>query len=694
MIGQIIKEKYKIEKILGKGAMGEVYLCRNLEIGNLWAIKFIRTKGKSVHLMAEVDILKKLDHFSLPHIADIFEDDEGIYLVESYVEGKELYKKLKDEGPFEEEVVVEWAKNLADGLGFLHNIKPHPIIYRDMKPHNVIITSDNRAIIVDFGISKEFKWGEKDQFIAYTPDYAAPEQLDPNGVTDERTDIYSLGVTIYQLLTGKLPQNDAEAIYKTDNTITDDLICIVEKCISKNPAQRYFSVEELRSDLEKLKEIKIAKLKLKFKNRIIISLSIAMSIISFSATYLGLNRLYMEKAAIVDIDPKIILLSAQQEGELSIQRKFPDGSNENILHSNVLWSTSDTGVAVVKNGKVLALNEGEADITGKYDDKVIKLHVKVNPPELNALNVSLKYNDGAFVEKLYGTGDRDIIDGDINKSSFQEPMGIAHTPKGLTYVIDTMRLREIQNGKIRTVELGLDISNVKADKNNNVYYSVDPYISTDEKYKVGIYRLQKGKGTEIYANEDGFATIADFAIDSQGNIFALINEEMEGKSKIVYIEVESRRSTILLNSKEKVSGITIDSNDNLYMTSKDSGQIYKWEKGETELEFLAGKWRDFNFRDGLNNRFFEINRILAHGNYLYIIDKNLVRRVLVEDGKLVDVETLAGQVGKGMVDFKKKQGIDAYFDQPMDFCIEKDGNLLVADKNNHIIQKLFVNNNK
>nr|WP_076719182.1 protein kinase [Clostridium pasteurianum] len=139
--GQLFDEKYKIIKQIGKGGMSIVYLAENIRLGTKWAIKVARKDmGEKVDLLAEPNILKNLKHEALPRIIDIISNDNRIYIVEDYIEGTPLNVELKNQEKFSEKIVVEWAKQICNVLEYLHKQKPNPIIYRDMKPSNIILS--------------------------------------------------------------------------------------------------------------------------------------------------------------------------------------------------------------------------------------------------------------------------------------------------------------------------------------------------------------------------------------------------------------------------------------------------------------------------------------------------------------------------------------------------------------------------
>ena len=251
-----LNNRYEIIKEIGRGGMGIVYLAKSLSVGNLWAVKKVPKKDReSFDFLAEPNILKKLNHPALPRIVDIFEDEEAIYIVEDYIEGEALDKQLQKRKSFDEATVIEWCKQLCKVLMYLHNQKPNPIIYRDMKPSNIIANSDNVVKLIDFGIAREYKTDSgSDTSYVGTRGYAAPEQYGISQ-TDARTDIYSLGVTMYHLLTGKSPNEppyEFLPLRELNQEFSEGIEYIVNKCIQNNPELRYQTVEDLIYDLDNI----------------------------------------------------------------------------------------------------------------------------------------------------------------------------------------------------------------------------------------------------------------------------------------------------------------------------------------------------------------------------------------------------------------------------------------------------------
>lgn len=263
-IGSIIDGKYKILNKIGQGGMSVVYLAMNERANKQWAIKEVRKDGVKDYdvvrqgLIAETDILKRLNHPHLPSIIDVIDRDDTFLIVMDYIEGKSLDYWLKKDGAQPQEKVVEWAKQICDVLGYLHSRKP-PIIYRDLKPANVMLKPDGQIMIIDFGTAREFKETSiEDTSCLGTQGYAAPEQYGGHGQTDARTDIYTLGATMYHLLTGhnpSLPPYEMYPIRRWNPALSSGLEKIVLKCTQRNPNDRYQNCAELMYALEHYGEL-------------------------------------------------------------------------------------------------------------------------------------------------------------------------------------------------------------------------------------------------------------------------------------------------------------------------------------------------------------------------------------------------------------------------------------------------------
>ena len=263
-IGSVIDGRYKILNEVGRGGMSVVYLAMNEKANKQWAVKEVRKDGRQNFevvkqgLIVETDLLKKLRHPSLPSIIDVIDDKDSFLIVMDYIEGNPLSSALEESGAQPQNQVIAWAIQLCDVLGYLHAQSP-PIIYRDMKPSNIMLKPDGNLTLIDFGTAREFK--EKnlaDTVCLGTIGYAAPEQFGRMGQTDARTDVYCLGVTLYHLLTGQNPCEPPYEIYPIrywNPQLSSGLEAIIQKCTQLNPEDRYQSCAELLYALDHYDEM-------------------------------------------------------------------------------------------------------------------------------------------------------------------------------------------------------------------------------------------------------------------------------------------------------------------------------------------------------------------------------------------------------------------------------------------------------
>lgn len=291
-IGSLVDGKYKILNKVGQGGMSVVYLAMNEKANKQWAVKEVRKDGalnfESVKqgLVAETDILKRLSHPNLPSIIDVIDTEDSFIIIMDYIQGNSLNKALDEYGAQPQENVIDWAKQLCDVLGYLHSRTP-AIIYRDMKPSNVMLKPDGNVTLIDFGTAREFK--EKnlaDTTCLGTVGYAAPEQFGGMGQTDARTDIYCLGATLYHLVTGMNPCEppyEIKPIREINPALSSGLERIIQKCTQRDPNDRYQSAAEMMYALEHYEEIDDI-YKKKQKKKLVTFLVSCFLTVAFAAT--------------------------------------------------------------------------------------------------------------------------------------------------------------------------------------------------------------------------------------------------------------------------------------------------------------------------------------------------------------------------------------------------------------------------
>lgn len=250
-IGYILDGKYEVIKILGKGGMGTVYLCKNIRLDNLWAIKEVKKDSKNNRdILLEPNILKNLKHPGIPRIVDIFYEKNNFYMVQDYIEGQTLKEHMKEKGFIGSENICKIVLSICDIIAYLHSLNP-PIIYRDLKPSNIMITPDEKVFLIDFGISEMYKVYDKNHTICMgSKGYAAPEQYG-FGQSSKQTDIYGIGMIMYFMATVRDSYTGLEPLidYNYDKNIDNDLKKIIQKCVQIHVENRYESIENLKNEI-------------------------------------------------------------------------------------------------------------------------------------------------------------------------------------------------------------------------------------------------------------------------------------------------------------------------------------------------------------------------------------------------------------------------------------------------------------
>jgi len=263
--GDVLKDRYEIQRLIGKGGMSRVYLAADLQLNNkLWAVKEVdRTArdpaGRPMEyvLVEEARMLSRLDHPKIVSVVDIEKTDEYIYVVMDYVEGETLANVVKRLGPQSEQDVCSWMLQLCDVLDYLHNQEP-PIVYRDLKPSNVILHPDGYVKLIDFGVVREYKDNSltsQDTIAFGTRGYAPPEQYGKSQ-TDPRADIYALGATMWHLLAGKAPAAEfpLRDVREENPQVGEGFAeTIIPKCTKLDREERYISCKQLAGDLSRYK---------------------------------------------------------------------------------------------------------------------------------------------------------------------------------------------------------------------------------------------------------------------------------------------------------------------------------------------------------------------------------------------------------------------------------------------------------
>ena len=334
-IGSLLDGKYKILNKIGQGGMSIVYLAMNEKANKQWAVKEMRKeKNRNYEVMkqsliTETNLLKELKHPYLPSIADIIENDDTIIIVMDYIEGRPLSDILLEEGTIEEDKVVDYAIQLCDVLDYLHSQNP-PIIYRDLKPANIMLKPDGKITLIDFGTARKYNYDSvSDTTCLGTIGYAAPEQFAGETLrqTDARTDIYNLGATMYHLLTGVNPSEPPYELYpirRWDERLSNGLEKIILRATRKDPEKRFNDCKEMSYALQHFRDLDDSYIATQKKKILLVAASLILSF-SFFSMAIVVNG--MEKREISKVYNNYLSEAAL---------KIASDGGENAVDANVL----------------------------------------------------------------------------------------------------------------------------------------------------------------------------------------------------------------------------------------------------------------------------------------------------------------------------------------------------------------------
>jgi serine/threonine protein kinase len=257
-MGETLHGRYLLQRRLGSGGMGEVWLAQDSNLGLPVAIKRLDIDAVSPQerqeqidaFREEAQLLARLHHAQLPRVSNYFAEGPGWYLVMDYIEGETLEARMARTGVLTSMEAARLGIQLCDILAYLHGQQP-AVIFRDLKPANVLARSDGSLVLVDFGIARRFKPGQAKDTRAYgTMGYAPPEQFN-RAQTDQRSDIYSLGVFLYALVTGDDPAQTPFTL-PLQHVSSNELRQILARMVQHDPALRPASVGVVRAALETL----------------------------------------------------------------------------------------------------------------------------------------------------------------------------------------------------------------------------------------------------------------------------------------------------------------------------------------------------------------------------------------------------------------------------------------------------------
>jgi serine/threonine protein kinase len=267
--GQLVEGRYLVQRMIGRGGMGSVYEVQDVKGNRTLALKILNQisgeDDSEQRFLREFEMMSKIDHPAILKVYGWGRYQDQVYFVSEFIQGRDLKSEIKRRGPWPAAEAAKLVATIADALAVAHSMK---IVHRDLKPHNIMLANDGSVRLLDFGVARKtggaMETLTKTGMMVGTPEYMSPEQFGTHRV-DERSDLYSLGVVLFELLTGQVPfggetpvaiamkviQHPSVAPQSVRRDIPEWVDRIVVKCMDKDPKNRYLNAAQLAEDLRK-----------------------------------------------------------------------------------------------------------------------------------------------------------------------------------------------------------------------------------------------------------------------------------------------------------------------------------------------------------------------------------------------------------------------------------------------------------
>lgn len=535
---KILNNRYEVIKVIHSSGMANVYMVEDSNLNKQWCLKEIikSEAGKDEveyrSLIREANIMKRLNHSSIPRIVTIEEEGDSIFIIMDYVDGLSVKEWLLKKGSVDQKVAVSWIKQVCGVMIYLHNRK-NPIFYRDMKPDNIMIQSDGNIKVVDFGISEIISENNKIIKEALgTRGFAAPEQKKRGEPYDLRSDIFGIGRTLYYMLTGLNPSVIGEnlaSVREVNPSISVGLENIVNKCMEEDVSQRYQSVEEVLYDLQnydKLDESYKKKLRMK------VNLVWGIFVVSIASILLSFIPFGIDRS----------IKSSEYNTLLEVAKK--SGSEKDylvVLKANPKDIRGYMGyIDVIKQDGVFSIREEESILNSLN-------------PELTTLRSSDDYGDLAYeMGRLYWFYYDDTLDNNMILSSkwFEDAL-------------------DYNSDKSDEARVFYNLGNFKKNLSMAIVEASDSGMYKD--YWDGLMEAKKyntGEIVEVQINSAIIDAISSYAyrLKTDGVEFEEINSEIERIGKYLNeATVSTEKSKEMFNLlKENFLSLNIDEIERQY----------------------------------------------------------------------------------------------------------------------------------
>ncbi len=569
-MGEIIAGAYELEREIGSGGGGVVYLGRHLRLGK-WVVLKADKRRLSTNpemLRQEVDALKNLSHTYIPQVYDFVEENGTVYTVMDYIEGESLDKPLKRGERFSQPQVIEWACELLEAVSYLHSRPPHGILHADIKPANVMCTPEGDIRLIDFnialalgeegavrvGLSRGYASPEH-----YGLDYTKPRRTDAQPLTelmtgtvpqtaqdsgmarsastsgkktvllDVRSDIYSLGATLYHLLTGERPAQDAkEVVPISPEKASSAVAAIIQKAMAPDPDQRYQTAAEMLSAFEHLYENDPRTKRHKRRAAVTAAALAALFLAGGVMTFTGLKQMEQAQAEAAQA-----ARLAEETERRTKQALAAVRSSEEAYRNGNIPAARDSALEALELDSPYAAQAQKAltDALGVYDlSDGFKLHLMLELPS-EPLKVVLS-PEGTRLAAVYAfqvvifdteTGEK-LVEFPMERSAlsdvvFLDEDRIVYAGPGAVRAFDVTRSTELWSGQAGTKIVRSADGNRVAAAYKNAKEAVVYDASTGEAVKT----VSFGERSQRVTVNDSFADPKDnlLALNAGGTMLAV-----------------------------------------------------------------------------------------------------------------------------------------------------------------------------
>jgi hypothetical protein len=509
-----------------------------------------------------------------------------------------------------------------------------------------------------------------------------------NWKLDNRTDIFSLGMLMYELLAGELPK--AGVVSSLKPRVSKELSEIVYKCIQIVPDERYNTVRELLDDIARIKNKRVSMIRSLVMRKVAVSAAVFLLAASAGLTTGGAYIMHSENMSVIEIFMDTVVISEQQSFEIHVQRTAQNGDVSLINPNLIVWSYDNANVARIYGNRLAGLNEGSVTVTGRYRNNTVTAEIRVIKPPAGLVDVSLVYKTGGNVNLFAGSGIRERVDGPLPQGvSFVSPESICVGGDGNIYVADSGFVRVISNGEVSTLDF--EPSFLRASKvryGGSFLYVLTEEWEADGGMLYGIIKLD-GSGAELVHTADAnFTRIWDFTVVNDVLYFLEYNAGVR-YMKLNSLDLTTQHVHTYAIVSDGARALCYDGYGGVFIADAERAVIEHVTLDDGITVFVAGFEGQRHFVDGALPFFYEPFRLELARDILYVLDYNVLRMIHLNDDFYT--KTMAGVVSTDanpVVFGGNAEDVTFAYSALMDFTVAN-GKVLLTDPINSVVWQII-----